>query len=134
MNDQAEIVATWLRYQESRSRADFWAVDQIMAATGPGGDPEIGWPLVEALYRAAPDELLGAIAAGPLEDLVTFHTTAVIDRVEQLARREPRFRSTVSRIWLTEGALPIALEQRVVRASNGAITPRPNAQAKRRRR
>jgi len=39
------------------------------------------------------------LAAGPLEDLLNEHGEAVVDDIEVLARRDPRFRLLLNGVW-----------------------------------
>jgi hypothetical protein len=50
--------------------------------------------------RTAPDELLEYIGAGPVEDLVNRHGAALIEKIEDEAKRDPRFREALASIWL----------------------------------
>jgi len=129
----SELVDAWLHYQRERDAASFWAVDHVMVATASRANPEHAWAIVRALFDAAPDDLLGAVAAGPLENVLTYHTSVVIDDVETMARRDPRFRRVLGKVWLTTGAIPRGLETRLVRASNGVLRPFPNPRGQRRR-
>jgi hypothetical protein len=63
-------------------------------------DPERAWYFI--LY--APDdprcaEHFGVLAAGPLEDLLSFHGAAFIDRVEALAHQNPKFAFLLGGVW-----------------------------------
>ena len=46
-----------------------------------------------------PDNLLGNLAAGPLEDLLAYHGSEMIDEVELLARRNPDFSYLLGGVW-----------------------------------
>jgi hypothetical protein len=117
------LVRTWVRYQQNGDRADFWAADRVTMLTTAPGAPTDAWKVVLDLFGAVPDDVLGAFAAGPLENVVCCHAGHVIDEVERFARRDRRFRRALGRIWLTTGALAPDLETRVVAASGGAIRP-----------
>jgi hypothetical protein len=43
--------------------------------------------------------VLGALAAGELEDLIEYHGPAFIERIEQEAARDPRFRCLLCGVW-----------------------------------
>jgi hypothetical protein len=63
-------------------------------------DPEVGWRLILVMIEMASDEdELGDIAAGPLEDLLCDHARLVIDRVEERAAHDGRFRWCLSHVW-----------------------------------
>lgn len=63
-------------------------------------DPDRAWSLILGLIDQAPTQLILAIvAAGPLEDLLVLHGTAVIERVEIQARQTPKFRKCLRAVW-----------------------------------
>lgn len=67
--------------------------------------------ILEALNRidaSAPNRLLGVLAAGPLEDLLEHQEAAVVDGVDLLARRDPRFRLLLNGVW-DSGSNPVIL-------------------------
>ena len=78
------------------------------------GAPRLDWELpqedpglclesiVKVLGRidgSSPNPLLAALAAGPLEDLLAKNGGAVVDQVEVLARRNPKFRLLLNGVW-----------------------------------
>jgi hypothetical protein len=94
-----ELVTVYHRHGATHDDADFWAwerVDDIIR--GPAA--ERAWELVSTLVRTAPDELLEYIGAGPVEDLVNRHGAALIEKIEDEAKRDPRFREALASIWL----------------------------------
>jgi len=46
-----------------------------------------------------PNNLLGNLAAGPLEDLLAYHGSEMIDELELLARRNPDFSYLLGGVW-----------------------------------
>ena len=62
-----------------------------------GLDAEQKWEFILALVAAAPDnETLGSIGAGPLEDLLYGNSEDFIERVEQEATVNEKFRFSLS--------------------------------------
>ena len=60
-------------------------------------NPEAAWDFIVALIeRAASDEALQCVAAGPLEDLLCDHGPQFIERAEHLARTNTRFRTALA--------------------------------------
>jgi hypothetical protein len=51
------------------------------------------------MVRLAPDDCLGHVAAGPLENLLSRYGDKVIDRVEAEARTDPRFARTLRSVY-----------------------------------
>ncbi|MDF3833993.1 hypothetical protein P3W85_13665 [Cupriavidus basilensis] len=63
-------------------------------------DPEGLWQLVlEILERTDSPRVLAALAAGELEDLIEYHGPAFIERIEQQAGRDSRFRRLLCGVW-----------------------------------
>src|SRR3954468_24780931 len=61
--------------------------------------PEIAWPILLEIIDRAPEEALGYVAAGPLEDLINEHGFEIIDAIETEAGRNPRLRKTLVGVW-----------------------------------
>jgi hypothetical protein len=61
--------------------------------------PEIAWPILLEVIDRAPDEALGNIAAGPLEDLIGNHGFQIIDALEVEARQSPKLRRALVGVW-----------------------------------
>jgi hypothetical protein len=69
----------------------------------PREQPELTWhTILEILSEIGAntnDRLLGVLAAGPLEDLLSEHGETFIDRVELEARRNPEFALLLGGVW-----------------------------------
>jgi hypothetical protein len=50
------------------------------------------WRIVKRILPLVPDESLGYLAAGPIEDLIDFHGADFVDDMERLAGDDDRFR------------------------------------------
>ena len=77
----------------------WWAVENFML---PADGPPAGdcWAtILEVLSRNPGEQVLGMLAAGPLEDLIEYHGTDFIDRIEDEARRSPIFRELLGNVW-----------------------------------
>jgi ABC-type nitrate/sulfonate/bicarbonate transport system substrate-binding protein len=62
--------------------------------------PEELWDFIlEVLKRDPPDEVIEVLAAGPLEDYIAKLGDSVIERVEQQAASDPKFRSLLGGVW-----------------------------------
>lgn len=128
------VVRGYLRYSELLRNGggtewdpvdpDEAAFDAMYEALGHA-PPAVAWELVLTLLRSAPDEELGNVAAGPLEDVVRTRAPALIDEIEAEAERDPRFKWALGCIWLGRGDMPDDILARVVQASGGAIKPFP---------
>jgi hypothetical protein len=62
--------------------------------------PDTAWTLILELLKAPlATNAFGALAAGPLEDLIEYHGPEVIDRIELEARDNPEFRRLLGGVW-----------------------------------
>ena len=78
--------------------AHWWAL--LLLINLPHEDPERAWAIIlEILQRQPPEEALGLLAAGPLEDLLSEHGPAFIERVEARARDDPAFKDLLRGVW-----------------------------------
>jgi hypothetical protein len=75
----------------SSNALDDWLFGAMHNRNGPAD--EALWPIVVAMVEDAPDEAaLATVAAGPLEDLASFHGAQFGDRLVDKTRTDPRFR------------------------------------------
>ncbi len=80
---------------EQHGRWAWEAVDDLVHK-----EPEKAWSMILRLVELSPDDMtLANVAAGPLEDLLGLHAYAFIDRVEQQARADAKFRRCLSGVW-----------------------------------
>jgi hypothetical protein len=77
--------------------------------------PEIAWQaILEIVARGLTDKQSGLLAAGPLEDLLSYHGTQFIDRIEDEARRNPKFNHLLGGVW--QNQMPDEIWSRVQKA------------------
>lgn len=101
----SEIAAEWI---------EKWSASNVPAVGAEMGASVLDWELpreqpdlclaaiLEVLNRidaSAPNRLLGVLAAGPLEDLLEHQGATVLEQVNLLARRDPRFRLLLNGVW-----------------------------------
>ena len=116
-----EWAEVWLRHNRDRRDEDFWAFDELVTTLWE--DPERVWLVVLSLVKLASPDQLGAVAAGPLEHLIDDHAPAFIDRIEDRAAADSRFRDALAAIWLNSRYLSPEIVRRLVAASGGVIEP-----------
>ena len=118
--DRETLIVAYLRHIAENTAADFWAWEAVgEIARGPSA--EDAWDLVVTLVRRAPEEQLGRISVGPLEDMINEHGPELVEWIEGECQRDPRFKDALGRIWLTSGDLPAEVEAKMVAASGGRI-------------
>jgi len=113
MQQYEDVIDAWLKrhiaISEGRikpsSDEGSWAWEQITDLVF--NQPETVWPIALELIRRAPsNRILADMAAGPLEDLIRRHTDEFIDRVEDDARRDPKFRLCLTGVWYGKDLSP----------------------------
>jgi hypothetical protein len=63
-------------------------------------EPDAVWEAIVHLSRMElTPKQVALLAAGPLEDLLTYHGPGYIDRVETEARQRPKFRYLLGGVW-----------------------------------
>lgn len=90
MTNDAHLIEAWLGIQEN-----WWAHDELELLCE--SNPERGWSVVTELIERAPSrEVLKTVAAGPLEDLLRAHASALIDRLESVAAQSSRWQEALA--------------------------------------
>ncbi len=102
------LVAAWFTYVET-----FWAFEETQQVAGMPLD--LAWLFLRRLVHDGTDDVLGAVAAGPMEDFLSFRDADAIDRVERAARRDGRLRTCLAGVW--KAGMSDAVWERVVRAA-----------------
>ncbi len=100
---------------ERRERLDArdlgWADERVTRAISRGGRDALDALVV--LAGAASTEQLGALGAGPLEDVLYEHGEALLDELDDVIRRTPRLRAALSAVWW--GEIPDVVVNRLSR-------------------
>ncbi len=83
----------------------WWAVDRFFMISSPA-EAEDAWQVILTIVsRTDAEQVLGVLAAGPLEDLIGGWGSQLIERIESEASRNPQFRDVLRGVW--EGGDPI---------------------------
>ncbi len=78
---------------------NWWAVEQFLNL--PRENPELIWELILKIIEKETDkDLLGMLAAGPIEDLMCEYGEEIIDRVEKEAQSSSLFKNCIQGVWL----------------------------------
>lgn len=94
-----DIADTWLRHHETRSDNDFWAWEEAKEIICSGGNLHRAWSVTTLLLETAKtDDEVGAIAAGPLEDLIDVYGDAALDLIEEACKNNSRLRLALSKV------------------------------------
>ena len=98
------IVDAWIaaEYAEERSperESNPWAIEQVLDWSLERRGEHL-WRFILAVYRRdLSDKAVAVLAAGPVEDLLAKQGPEFIDRVEELARKDPKFNYLLGGVW-----------------------------------
>ena len=93
------VVDALIRHYSHPTGFDFWAWEVVRNLVTD--DPSEAWLLILALLHTAPDAgVLGSVAAGELEEFVLAHAADFIDRIEEEAHADSRFKSALSYLYV----------------------------------
>ena len=96
--DVSALGAAWLDHDRTGRETRFWAWERVNDVIR--SQPVTGWLLVRRLIAGATDDLqIMSVAAGPLEDFLASHSVAMIDRVLDAARSDPRVMLALGGVW-----------------------------------
>lgn len=87
------LAQTWL---ESQTLS--WAFTEVSDVIADG-TVDASWALLLEMVAASDDDLLGDVAAGPLEDFLGKQGEVWIERVEAAARSDPKLRAALRGVW-----------------------------------
>lgn len=90
------IIEAWFEYEPN-----FWAHGELQHLCGT--DPGLAWSITQDLLtRAESDDEIGAIAAGPLEDLLCKHSGLLWPEIVAKAHTDRRFVLALQGVWVFE--------------------------------
>jgi hypothetical protein len=79
-------------------------------------EPETAWLAIQMLFMKCRNDIERAcLAAGPLEDLLSMHGSAFINRIEQAASNSAHFRELLVGVW--RNGIDHSVWERVKRAA-----------------
>jgi len=106
------LADAYLKHYETGDDSLAWAFSTVNGIILR--DAERGWAITLALIaNACTDNALGYVAAGPLEEMLEVHGNTIIDRVEDLARSEPKFRRALSFVTCFKDSMPETVRSRI---------------------
>jgi hypothetical protein len=80
-------------------------------------DPDTAWKaILEMIEISQIDASLAFVAAGPLEDLLAAYPEDFIQKVEEKARQNAKFRKCLSMVW--QNTIPEEIWQRIQKITN----------------
>ena len=109
--DAQSLATDWIAYWQAaegsvEKDALSWTADKEWELVREA--PQDAWKLVLAVVQLAPpQEVLAALSAGPVEDLLSYHGDAMIATIEQEARRDPRVAHVLGGVWKSAMSEPV---------------------------
>ncbi len=101
----SELAAAYYSYQATQDDADAWAWERVNVLGFER--PTDKWSQLLALVAAAPDDIqIALLGAGPLEDLLRYHASDVVELLEGEIQGNARLRAALANVWL-QGAHPV---------------------------
>ena len=101
------LMSCWARTRGSDSDYTEYGWADVVLSSDVKDDPERAWEcIMHAVAQPGYDKHFGVLAAGPLENLLSFHGDSFIDRVETTARQNPHFAFLLGGVWqfkMTDG-------------------------------
>lgn len=83
----------------SREDANWWAIRKFDEAADL--EPELCWTAILAVLRKSPnDNVVAAIGAGPLEDLIQLHGPDFVEVIAAEAEHNPSLGAALQKVWL----------------------------------
>ena len=77
----------------------WWAIERFMNVYEQQEAEDAWAAILEILARKPSTQVIGMLAAGPLEDLIAEWGTLFIERIELEARQNPEFRHILGGVW-----------------------------------
>ena len=102
--DLDQIVDAWVAAHiaddgSPEQESNWWAIEQVMDWALDREGEQL-WRFITVAYkRDLSDKTIAVLAAGPLEDLLAKQGPEFIDRVEELARKDPQFNYLLGGVW-----------------------------------
>ena len=102
--DLNKIVNAWIASESAEDgspdrESNFWAIEHVSDWSFKREGEHV-WQFITAAYkRDLSDKAFSSLAAGPLEDLLAKQGPEFIERVEELARKDPQFKYLLGGVW-----------------------------------
>ena len=132
-----ELAADWIASRvEGADEATSGHLAQFLIVDFPDEEPELTWEAIQLVIQAFPEadlyalsendaqRVCGLLAAGPVEDLLSYHGPSFIKRFEDAAREDPRMAWVLGGVW--QCGMTDEIWNRVKRVADNSYWTRPN--------
>ena len=114
------IVTAWIAYQEATEGSRQSDDNEWTVFVAGSNSPDFLWQFIMKTFsRTDHEEALGMLAAGPLENLLSYWGADYIERIEHLASEDERFKQLLHGVWR------LAMTDEVWTRLQAARGPRP---------
>jgi len=100
-----QIVEAWIAGENSEFKSpdyerNCWAIERVQDWSLERDTDQL-WQFIVAAYdrEQMSSQAAAVFAAGPIEDLLAFDGPRFIERVEELARKDPKFNWLLGGVW-----------------------------------
>ncbi len=98
-----ELIDAWIKLQYHKSGTEeynrlFWSFEAVLQMIQDDPDATFQF-ILDVLKRDSDWPVIGTLAAGPMEDLLSTHGDKVIERVEAQAKVDPIFAKMLGGVW-----------------------------------
>jgi hypothetical protein len=97
------LADAYLRHHALNAKEDQWAFGRVMDMCRDEPQQVLCLTLLLISKAGNDDRVLAYVAAGPLEDILSGHGLAVIDRIERESEGNVRLQLALSGVWGLEG-------------------------------
>lgn len=106
MTDKKKLASAWIMAQKigvdnpGYERCS-WAVDELINIVHENSE-ELWLIILEILNLDSSEEIIKAVGAGPLEDLMVSYDKAYIEKIEKQASKSKVFKNAMQNVWLDQ--------------------------------
>lgn len=98
------VVDAWILAQDAEEHSvqyeeNYWAIAYVLDWDSPADEERLWEFILKTHHRDKSDEVVGMLAAGPLENLLSSAGAKYIDRIEQLAKDDEKFNYLLGGVW-----------------------------------
>ena len=101
VNDIETMANTWIDIKSSNSTAES-ELDWELPYENPDKCLDVILKILGQIDPNPKNKLFSALAVGPLEDLLHENGNKVIDRIDEVARKNPNFKKLLNGVWYSE--------------------------------
>ena len=89
-------------HEKKDGEFNHWSVDYVIDMTFEDQYPEL-WKFIKLTYpKDCPDNVLGVLAAGALEDFLVGAGEEYYEEISELARKDQKFKHLLGGVWQNE--------------------------------